>query len=36
MEALAYKVHKQGEHLAQHCYVLYNHPYTATYVGMGV
>ena len=27
MEALADKVHKQGEHIPQHSYILHNHPY---------
>ena len=38
MDALADKVHKQGEHIPQHCYISHNHLYicssTATYVGM--
>ena len=27
MEALADKVHKQGERIPQHCYISHNHPY---------
>ena len=27
MEALVDKVHKQGEHILQHCYISHNHPY---------
>ena len=28
MEALAHEVHKQGEHIPQHCYISHNHdPY---------
>ena len=27
MEALADKVHKQGENIPQHCYISHNHPY---------
>ena len=27
MDALADKVHKQGEHIPQHCYISHNHPY---------
>ena len=27
MEALADKVHRQGEHVPQHCYISRNHPY---------
>ena len=27
MEALADKVHKQGEHISQHCYIPHNHHY---------
>ena len=27
MEALADKVHKQGEHILQHCYISQNHSY---------
>ena len=34
MKALADKVHKQGEHIPQHCYMFYTyttvHPYTYT------
>ena len=30
MEALADKVHKQGEHIPQHCYVLHNYPYISS------
>ena len=27
MEALADKVHKQGKHILQHCYISHDHPY---------
>ena len=30
MEALAYKVHKQGEHIPQHCNISHNHPYISS------
>ena len=30
MEALADKVHKQGEHIPQHCYISHNHPYISS------
>ena len=30
MEALADKIHKQGEHIPQHCYISYNHPYISS------
>ena len=48
MEALADKVHKQGEHIPQYCYISHNHPCisssdklggtisTVTYIGMVV
>ena len=34
MEALADKVHKQGEHIPQHCYISHNHdhPYISSSV----
>ena len=46
--ALADEIHRQGEHIPQHCYNSHNHPYisssdtlvgtifTATYIGMVV
>ena len=30
METLADKVHKQGEHIPQHCYISHNHPYISS------
>ena len=30
MEALADKVHKQEEHILQHCYISHNHPYISS------
>ena len=30
MEALADKVHRQGEHIPQHSYISHNHPYTSS------
>ena len=30
MEALAYKVHRQEEHISQHCYISHNHPYISS------
>ena len=30
MDALADKVHKQGEHIPQHCYISHNHPYISS------
>ena len=29
-KALADKVHKQGEHIPQHCYISHNHPYISS------
>ena len=30
MEALPDKVHKQEEHIPQHCYISHNHPYISS------
>ena len=30
LDALADKVHKQGEHIPQHCYISHNHPYISS------
>ena len=30
MEALADRVHKQGEHIPQHYYISHNHPYISS------
>ena len=30
MEVLVDKVHKQGEHIPQHCYISHNHPYISS------
>ena len=35
MEALVGKVHKQGEHILQHCYISHNHPYIHVHIRNG-
>ena len=30
MDALADKIHKQGEHIPQHCYISHDHPYISS------
>ena len=36
MEALADKVHKQVEHIPQHCYISHNHPYISIAVDIDI